>query len=257
MSFGAPTPPAGRSGSGVDATAREAAAAAQAAADEAAGIGEAAQATADSALSGSAHDSAARSAAATADGKAVAAQAALSGSANDATARAAAAAAQAGSGNDSTARAAAAAAQTTATRALSWRGFVVRRAADRWLPQASETEVLLDTLVSNSSDGGLLMSGGRVVIGPGVSLVRAWTTTRLNSMAEYHSAWIRHYRGAAIQSDYIGFAEGANGASLANVSHPIVVQQGDTLAHLIYGQKSGGFTVPSASFYPFAVEVLG
>lgn len=256
MSFGAPTPPAGGSGSGVDATAREAAAAAQAAADEAAGIGEAAQATADSALSGSAHDSAARSAAATADGKAVAAQAALSGSANDATARAAAAAAQAGSGNDSTARAAAATAQTAANKALSWRGLIVKRGADRWLPHDSEVETLLDTILSNSTNGGLVMSSGRVVIGPGVSLVRAWTATRLTSMAEYHSAWIRHYRGAAIQSNYIGFAEGANGASLANVSHPIVVQQGDSLAHFIYGQKAGGVTVPSSAFYPFVVEVL-
>lgn len=239
MSFGAPTPPAGGSGSGVDATARAAAAAAQAAADEAAGIGEAAQATADSANSGGAHDSTARAAAATADGKAVAAQAALSGGAHD-----------------STARAAAATAQATATRALSWRGLIVKRGADRWLPQGSEVETLPDTILSNSTDGGLVMSSGRVVIGPGVSLVRAWTTTRLNSMTEYHSAWIRHYRGAAIQSDYIGFAEGANGASLANVSHPIVVQEGDSLAHFIYGQKAGGVTVPSSAFYPFAVEIL-
>lgn len=111
MSFGAPTPPAGGSGSGVDATARAAAAAAQAAADEAAGIGEAAQATADSAHSGSANDSTARAAASAAQATATSA---TTGSAHDSTARAAAAAAQAGSGNDSTARAAAVAAQADA-----------------------------------------------------------------------------------------------------------------------------------------------
>lgn len=178
------------------------------------------------------------------------------GSTVDAVARASAAAAQAGSGNDSTARAAAATAQTAANKALSWRGLIVKRGADRWLPQGSEVETLPDTILSNSTDGGLVMSSGRVVIGPGVSLVRAWTTTRLANVAEYHSAWIRHYRGAAIHLDYIGFAEGANNVSMANVSHPIVVQQGDSLAHFIYGQKAGGVTVPSSAFYPLAVEIL-